>query len=282
MRFDDETLIAADRTARDIGVPVAHLLAVAEVESAGKVFAVVDGVPEPLIRFEGHYFDKRVVPERRAAARKAGLANPKAGGVKNPVSQQARWDRLLKPAAELDRQAAYESTSWGLGQVMGAHWKRLGYPSVLALVEEARSGAAGQIALMARFVKANPAIHKALRAGDWPAFARGYNGPGYKANKYDSKMRAAAARWKGVAIPGKPATKPPAKPAGAKEPPKAPIQPAAPQHAPARPVGANGAKAGLLAGLVAGASALLYAGACHLPVWFIEWLGYAAKCTGGQ
>lgn len=278
MRFDDETLIAADRTARDIGVPVAHLLAVAEVESAGKVFAVVDGVPEPLIRFEGHYFDKRVVPERRAAARKAGLANPKAGGVKNPVSQQARWDRLLKPAAELDRQAAYESTSWGLGQVMGGHWKALRYPSVLALVNEARSGAAGQIALMARFIGANPAILKALRDGDWPAFARGYNGPGYKANAYDTKMRAAAAKWKGEKIPD--AAKPAGKPADAQEPPDAPTPPPKAEPSPARPAGAKAAKTGLFAGLAAGLATLFYAGACHLPGWFIEWAGYAARCTG--
>lgn len=278
MRFDEDTLRAAAAAAHDLAAPVHHLLAVAEVESAGRVFATVDGRQEPLIRFEGHWFYRRIVPALRAKAVNAGLAAKKAGAVKNPASQQKRWDLLLKPAAELDRQAAYESTSWGLGQVMGGHWKALRYPSVLALVNEARSGAAGQIALMARFIGANPAILKALRDGDWPAFARGYNGPGYKANAYDTKMRAAAAKWKGEKIPD--AAKPAGKPADAQEPPDAPTPPPKAEPSPARPAGAKAAKTGLFAGLAAGLATLFYAGACHLPGWFIEWAGYAARCTG--
>jgi len=151
--FDNDTIVAAVREAKALGVEPAALLAVAQVESAGKIYALVDGRQEPLVRFEGHYFYKRVVNLERVRAMKAGLAGAMAGAVKNPASQQARWDRLIKPAAAIDRQAAYESVSWGLGQVMGAHWKWLGYASVLALVEEARSGAGGQIALMARFIE---------------------------------------------------------------------------------------------------------------------------------
>lgn len=275
--FDAETLRAAKTVADDLRVPVAHLLAVAEVESAGKVFASVDGANEPLIRFEGHWFYKRVVADRRRQAVAAGLAAAKAGAVKNPGKQRDRWDRLLKPAAEIDRQAAYESTSWGLGQVMGGHWKALGYPSVLALVEEARAGAGGQIALMARFIKANPAIHKALRAGDWPAFARGYNGPGYKANAYDRKMAEAARRWARASIPPAPAK--PVAPAPAKPP--RPVAPKAPA-APVKPAAKAPARVGLAGGLLAALAALFFAAACHLPAGFIEWAGYAARCTGGQ
>lgn len=74
--------------------------------------------------------------------------------------------------------------------------------------------------------------------------------------------------------------KPPAKPAGAQEPPKAPIQPKAPQPAPATPAGAKAAKTGMFVSVIAGLSAMIYAGACHLPGWFINLLGYAAKCGG--
>lgn len=199
--FDADTIRAASRVAQDNGWPLAHLLAVAEVESAGKVFAEVHGVDEPLVRFEGHYFYKRIVPVKRDEAVRKGLARAKAGVVKNPASQQERWDRLIRPAAELDKQAAYESVSWGLGQVMGAHWKALGYGSVLALVDHAREGAAGQIELMARFIRANPNLSKALKEGRWTTFAAGYNGPGYKANAYDEKMAKAARRWAGVKVP---------------------------------------------------------------------------------
>jgi hypothetical protein len=144
------------------------------------------------IRFEGHYFDRMLDDGKRALARRKGLASPKAGAVKNPASQAARW-RLLAEAAAIDREAALQSVSWGIGQVMGAHWKALGYDSVEALVAEARSGAGGQIRLMLRFLEANGLIG-AIEAHDWAHFARAYNGPGYKANRYDSRIAAAYAR----------------------------------------------------------------------------------------
>jgi hypothetical protein len=150
--FSKETIREIERAARQAGVEPAALLAIAEVESGGRVFATVDGRREPLVRFEGHYFDRMLDDGKRALARRKGLASPKAGAVKNPASQAARW-RLLAEAAAIDREAALQSVSWGIGQVMGAHWKALGYDSVEALVAEARSGAGGQIRLMLRFLK---------------------------------------------------------------------------------------------------------------------------------
>lgn len=175
--------------ARTLKVEPAALAAVVEVESGGRVQALVEGKPEPLIRFEGHYFDRRLAGDRRERARKEGLAAPQAGVIHNPASQAARW-QMLRQAAEIDCKAAYESTSWGVGQVMGAHWAWLGYPSVDALVEEAREGLAGQLRLMARYIE-KAGLAEALRAHDWAAFARGYNGPAYRRNRYDTKLAAA-------------------------------------------------------------------------------------------
>jgi murein L,D-transpeptidase YcbB/YkuD len=187
----------AAAAARQAGLEPAALLAVAEVESAGRAFAVVDGRQEPLIRFEAHYFDRRLDAAKRAAARAQGLAAPVAGAVANPATQAARW-RLLRQAAAIDAKAAYESTSWGLGQVMGAHWALLGHADVEALVAEARSGAAGQFALMVRYID-KAGLKDALRRQDWAAFARGYNGPGYAGNGYDRKIAAAYRRHAGEA-----------------------------------------------------------------------------------
>jgi hypothetical protein len=97
---------------------------------------------------------------------------------------------MLERAAAIDRKAAYESVSWGLGQVMGAHWARLGYAGVEELAAEARTGIAGQVRLMARYI-GKAGLIEALRAHDWPAFARGYNGPTYWRNGYDAKLDAA-------------------------------------------------------------------------------------------
>ncbi|MDN2567286.1 N-acetylmuramidase domain-containing protein [Aquibium sp. A9E412] len=190
--FARDTAAAIAETAAEIGVEPAALLAIAEVESGGRTSARVAGRAEPLIRFEGHYFDRRLPAAKRAAARQAGLAAPRAGAVANPAGQAARW-RLLARAAAIDRQAAYESVSWGIGQVMGAHWSWLGYASVEALVAEARSGPAGQVRLMARFI-ARAGLVPAIRRRDWAAFARRYNGPAYRKNRYDSRLAAAYRR----------------------------------------------------------------------------------------
>jgi hypothetical protein len=190
--FNDKTRTEIARVADRIGVERAALLAIAEVESAGKAFAVVGGRKEPLIRFEGHYFDRRLPVEKRAGARAAGLADPKAGAVKNPASQAARW-ALLARAASIDHKAAHESVSWGLGQVMGAHWAWLEYADVDALVAEARAGSGGQAALMARYID-KAGLTDAIRRRDWAAFARGYNGPDYKRHGYDRKIAAAYAK----------------------------------------------------------------------------------------
>lgn len=201
--FNQETITSIVAIAQARGWSPASLAAVTEVESNGKAFALVDGRSEPLIRFEGHYFDRRLSGANRKRARAAGLASPKAGAVANPSSQSARW-KLLARAIEIDAQAAFESVSWGVGQVMGSHWEWLGFGSVTELVALCRRDVGGQIELMARFIDKS-GLSGALGRRDWPAFARGYNGPAYKKNAYDTKMAAAEARWRkklgGVAAP---------------------------------------------------------------------------------
>lgn len=193
-----EILVVAD----EFELEPAALLAVAEVESGGRVYAVVEDRPEPLIRFEGHYFDVRLPPQKQARARAEALASPTAGAIPNPRTQAGRW-RILARAAAIDRVAAYESVSWGLGQVMGSHWKWLGYDSVDDLVREARSGAAGQARLMARYIEKSR-LTNALTKRDWHAFARGYNGPAYRRNNYHNRMATAYARYVGAPAKEKP------------------------------------------------------------------------------
>lgn len=191
--FDLPTVAAISKIAAQYGWHLPALAAVVEVESAGVAFAMVDGRAEPLIRFEGHYFDRRLSGEDRERARKAGLARPTAGAVVNPASQAGRW-KLLARAIEIDAQAAYESVSWGVGQVMGSHWKWLGFGSVSELVNLTRRDVAGQVELMARYID-RAGLAGALARHDWNAFAYGYNGPNYRAGSYHTKMAKAYARW---------------------------------------------------------------------------------------
>ena len=188
MGITDDVLAAAGTVAAETGVPATALLAVAITETNGVAFAAFDGRREPLIRFEGHYFDRLLGGDARRRARAAGLAAAKAGAVRNPASQAARW-RLLDRAAAIDAAAAYASTSWGLGQVMGAHWKRLGFASPDALAAEARASAAGQFRIMAAFLRLG-GLDRQLAERRFAAFSRGYNGPGYARNRYDKTVEA--------------------------------------------------------------------------------------------
>jgi hypothetical protein len=196
--FSSEIISEISTAAKSLDIEPAALLAVAEVESGGVAFAIVDGKREPLIRFEGHYFDRRLSPDKQAVARAAGLASPIAGAVANPVSQVGRWD-LLARAVRIDRAAAYESVSWGIGQVMGAHWKKLGFASVGDFVALARRDIAGQAEIMMRFI-GTEGLAAALGAQDWAAFARGYNGPLYARSNYDGRIAAAYAEYGGSPV----------------------------------------------------------------------------------
>ncbi|MEM8542100.1 MAG: N-acetylmuramidase domain-containing protein [Pseudomonadota bacterium] len=192
--FSQQTISEIEEVAQEAGIDAAVLLAIAEVESGGKAFAFVAGRKEPLIRFEGHYFDRLISPAKRDSARRVGLTSPKVGKVKNPRSQADRW-KLLKKAMKLDRSAALQSVSWGIGQVMGSHWKTLGYASPDDLVAEARRSVAGQVALMMRFIRTNGLMPR-LMSRDWAGFARAYNGPAYRRNNYDTRMASAFERHK--------------------------------------------------------------------------------------
>jgi len=182
MSFDNAALQGIKLEAERLGVEWQALAAVAQVESGGR--PLWDGLCP--IRIEGHYFDKRLTGAAQKAAREQGLAAPKAGVVKNPGKMADRY-AMLKRMTAIDEGAALESCSWGLGQVMGAHWKKLGYPNVQNLATEARESVSGQVRLMGRYIESF-GLDKELKAKNWAGFALKYNGKNYKVNKYDVKM----------------------------------------------------------------------------------------------
>lgn len=195
--FDKEAIKTVIDVADKYNIEAAALLSVADVESAGKPFWTVNGKPRPAVRFEGHYFYQRLNDADRVKATEAGLASPKAGVVANPSSFAARYT-LIANAVKINAQAAYESVSWGLGQVMGAHWQALGYSSVTDMVEAANT-VEGQVDMMVRFIEQND-LRKYLDNHDWKNFAKRYNGSGYKKNKYDTKMAEAYQVYKNLDV----------------------------------------------------------------------------------
>lgn len=178
--------------AERLGVPVASILAICEVESNGGGF-LTDGRPK--ILFERHIMYRRLkqagLDADDLARRFPAFVNPAPGGYKGGTQE---WYRL-ELARQIHRASADESASWGAFQIMGFHWRRLGYTSIGDFVTAMQQGEAAQLDGFIRFIAADAALRKALASGKWAAFAKGYNGPDYKKNDYDTKLAAAYERY---------------------------------------------------------------------------------------
>lgn len=192
--FDATTRREIQNKAREHGIEPAALLAICDTESAGVAFWKVGDKKLPAARFEGHYFYRLLKGAKRTLAVKNGLASPKAGVIRNPRSPAGVYAMIAR-AEKIDKDVAHMSVSWGLGQVMGEHWKVLGYKSVEDFVQTAMSGVAGQVEIMIDFIERN-GLKASLLRRDWASFARRYNGPAYKKNRYDTKMATAYERYR--------------------------------------------------------------------------------------
>ena len=115
------------------------------------------------------------------------IVNPVSGGYGKESAQPKRLER----AAEIDRECALNSASWGLFQIMGYHWRALGYATQQTFINAMYKDEGAHLFAFCRFIKINPSLHVALKNRNWTAFARGYNGPAYAKNQYDTKMAAA-------------------------------------------------------------------------------------------
>lgn len=161
----------------------AKIKAVADIESRGSGFHP-DG--QPVILFEAHVFS-------RLTGRKYDSSHPHIssrrwnrklykGGVKE-------HERLVE-AVSLDRDAALQSASWGVFQIMGFNYKLCGKETVQDFINAVYKDEESHYELFFEFIKNNKLIEH-LKNENWAGFARRYNGPGYAKNKYDVKLKEA-------------------------------------------------------------------------------------------
>jgi hypothetical protein len=170
-------------TARYLGVDIASIKAVAEVESKGLAFVKKD---TPVILFERHRFSAKTVGIYDKNY--PGLSNESPGGYGRTGLHQ--YERL-NAAIGLNRPAALMSASWGRFQIMGENYAQAGFSNVEDFVSASKEGAARQLDIFATFIRNDARLLDALRAQKWEIFARIYNGPNYRINAYDTKLDAA-------------------------------------------------------------------------------------------
>ena len=184
------------KLAEVLEVETAAARAVAEVESHGSGFLPAPAI-RPKVLFEGHAFHK--LTAGRYDKDYPNLSYPRWDRSQYSGSLAGEWKRLDQ-ACLLDRAAALQSASWGMFQIMGFNYSYAGYPDVEAFVADQHAGAEEQVRAFARFISRPPFL-KALRKKDWAGFASAYNGPGYRQNKYDTKMETAYGRFQTATSP---------------------------------------------------------------------------------
>jgi hypothetical protein len=168
-------------------VQAAEVWTVLHVETGGCGF-LPDRRPD--ILFERHVFSRET--RGRFDGQAPDISNPQPGGYGAGGAHQ--YDRLLKAIA-LDRPAALRSASWGVGQVMGFNAQIAGFGDVEAMVAAMAESEDKQLLAMAGEIKHNN-LHLALKSHDWRAFARGYNGPNFERNQYDTQLAASFQRYR--------------------------------------------------------------------------------------
>jgi N-acetylmuramidase/Putative peptidoglycan binding domain len=195
--FSQEIIDAIVAAAKAQNWPASALLAVVECETSGKPFEQ-DG-HTPSLLFERHKFYSEMQehePSKLKAAIAAGLAIPhwsRSTQYKDQGTSAGRLNVIAKARA-IDEEVANRAASWGLGQTMGFNAESLHYDNATEMVAELSRGIAEQVDALVREIKTNH-LDRYLIAKNWPAFAKGYNGSGYKQNNYDTRMASADARW---------------------------------------------------------------------------------------
>jgi hypothetical protein len=151
--------------AESINVDYASLMAFIEVESGGLGFA--KDTNKIIIQFEPSWF-KRKAPYL-----------PTGKWSVNKVERQSQEWIAFNDAFKLNPNAAMESTSIGVGQIMGFHYKRLGFKSVGEMWDNAKVSEFNQVKQMAKFIASDTKLLKALKSKNWHLVATYYNGGGY-------------------------------------------------------------------------------------------------------
>ncbi|MBA4337974.1 MAG: hypothetical protein C0421_03920 [Hyphomonas sp.] len=174
-------------------VPVGEYIAVGDALGCAPVLfhalSKVESLEDPrAIRREDHWWRKM-----RFASREAKAFDRKP----NPKNMDDRWtilremDAVCQADAPLNlraRNAAILCHSLCWSQIMGFNHRSCGFDDPRNWLDAVQT-LQGQRECLIAFVTDNPVLQTAFQRRDYPAIAHHYNGPNYRANKYDEKLR---------------------------------------------------------------------------------------------
>lgn len=175
-----------------------RIKAIGKVESAGSPYQN-DGLVK--ILWERHYFYKFVKRTIYLPGYKDHfLSNPKWGGYTSDFNKNGindSWEKLSH-AVCIDVDGALQSISIGKFQVMGIHYKKLGYKHPIDMLWDASRNEMSHYKMLASFILNVANLKNAfLKISRNPennrAFAKGYNGSAYAKHNYHGKIASAMA-----------------------------------------------------------------------------------------
>jgi hypothetical protein len=179
--------------ANELGVEVATIKAVAEVESSGSGF-LPSG--EPKILFEPHIFwkelRKRNINPKDYLPFNEDILYPVWGT--RPYGKVSEQHGRLQKAVRINNEAALRSASWGKIQIMGFNHVQCGFNLLQSFINAMYKDEDSHLLAFTNYIIATH-LDDELREKDWAGFARGYNGASYHKNKYDTKLALAYAKF---------------------------------------------------------------------------------------
>lgn len=177
-----------ERASHLTGLPIAVIATVAQVEGIELGFAETG---KPVVLFERHWFYRRLkmhgMDEHELMAleqEQPDLVSPKRGGY---IGGAAEWIRFQR-AAVIDQTAAIEATRWGLFQLMGLQWGRMGFVDSLDFQMAMLHSEGAHLNAFCKFILTDHILTRALQEQNWAVFARRYNGASFRDNLYDVKL----------------------------------------------------------------------------------------------
>lgn len=195
-KLDDYDL---PRIGEQIGVGEDVLHAFLEVETRGTGF---DKHGRVIMLFEPHIFHRQLAGTERDRAVAEGIAYPK-WRKPYPADSYPRFEK----AVAINEAAAYNSCSWGLGQIMGFNSADAGYSSATEMVTAFADNEDNQLQATVNFIKkAGIAddlrrLEEIIKSGRVPTpqecipVVRVYNGAGFADNDYHTRFSKAIAKW---------------------------------------------------------------------------------------
>jgi len=180
--------LAAASDSLSVNAPEVWTVLAVETQGCGYL-----GDRRPPILFERHIFS-RLTNGRFDIC---DVSNPVAGGYGATGSHQ--YDRLADAFGK-DRTAALHSASWGMPQIMGENFAAAGFADAESMVEAMCESEDAQLAAFVAFLKANR-LDRYLQSHDWTSLAKGYNGPSYVENQYDTKLAAQFQKYSAGPLP---------------------------------------------------------------------------------